>query len=193
MDGPLILYLHGFCSSPESWKAKLLAERMAEEGLAERFACPALSPVPHEAIAQAETIIGAAHGSVTLVGSSLGGHYAAFLAEKHDLKAVLINPAVIDRLDLGLFVGEHANFHTSERFRFTEAHAAELLAQVVARPTPERYFLLVEEGDEVLDFRHAVARYAGSRQAVLPGGDHSFSRFPEFIPAILEFAGLTPS
>lgn len=193
MDGPLktpaILYLHGFCSSPASTKSRLLAEEMARRGLAAQFSCPALSPVPADAMAQVSALIEAADGRVTLVGSSLGGHYANHLAEKYGLDAVLINPAAVDRLDLAKFVGEHVNFHSGERFVFSEAHAAQLQAQV-APPTPARYWLLLDEGDEVLDWRQARDFYAGCRQTVLAGGDHGFTRFPEFLPQILEFAGI---
>ena len=189
MDRPLIIYLHGFCSSPASWKSRLLGEEMARRGLAGHFVCPQLSPVPDEAVACADQLIERVGGDAVLVGSSLGGHYANHLAEKHGLKAVLINPAVTASLDLGLFVGDHANFHTGEAFTFTAAHAGQLKAQV-RRPTPERYWLLAETGDEVLDVRQAQAFYAGCRQTVLPGGDHSFTQFPEYIPQIIEFAGL---
>ncbi len=193
MDGalsrPQVLYLHGFCSSPASWKSRLLAEAMAARGLADHFCCPQLSPFPAQAMAEVASLIEAADGPVTLVGSSLGGHYASFLAERYGLNAVLINPAVVDALDLNKFVGEHANFHSGERFLFSQAHADELRAQV-RRPTPGRYWLLAEAGDEVLDYRQAVNYYAGCRQSILPGGDHSFTRFPDFIPQILEYAGL---
>ena len=190
MDRGLIIYLHGFCSSPASWKSRLLAEHMAGRGRAQHFVCPQLSPVPDEAVAEVSRLIEAATGAVTLVGSSLGGHYANHLAEKYGLNAVLINPAVVDSLNLGQFIGEHSNFHSGEHFSFTVAHAAQLKAQV-ARPTPERYWLLLEEGDEVLDSRQAQAFYAGCRQTVLPGGDHSFTRFPEYIPQIIEFSQLS--
>ncbi|TXT30139.1 MAG: hypothetical protein FD131_1986 [Rhodocyclaceae bacterium] len=189
MDRPLIIYLHGFCSSPASWKSQLLAEEMARRGMAEQFVCPQLSWVPDEAVACVSRLIEQAGGPVTLIGSSLGGHYANHLAEKHGLQAVLINPAAVDRLDLSKFVGNHANFHSGEPFTFTEAHAAQLKAQV-SKPTPEHYWLLLEEGDEVLDFRQAQAFYAGCRQTVLPGGDHSFTKFPDFVPQIIEYAGL---
>lgn len=193
MDGalsrPQVLYLHGFCSSPASWKSRLLAEAMAARGLADHFCCPQLSPFPAQAMAEVASLIEAADGPVTLVGSSLGGHYANFLAEQYGLNAVLINPAVVDALDLSKFVGEHANFHSGERFVFSEAHADELRAQV-RRPTPGRYWLLAETGDEVLDYRQAVNYYAGCRQSILPRGDHSFTHFPDFIPQILEYAGL---
>lgn len=185
-----ILYLHGFRSSPASWKIRLLGEHLTAAGLGNRLACPALSHVPSEAIAQAEALIAAADGPLTLVGSSLGGYYATWLAEKHDLRAVLINPAVIAPLSLSEHLGRQTNLHTGETFEFTTAHIAELRALEIAQITPARYLLLLETGDEVLDYRTAVAHYAGCRQIVLAGGDHSFTRFPEFLPQILEFCGL---
>ena len=191
MNTPGILYLHGFCSSPASWKSQLLGAEMARLGLAGHFCCPALSPVPAVAMANVCRLIEASSRPITLVGSSLGGHYANYLAEKYDLRAVLINPAAVDRLDLGKFLGEHANFHSGERFVFTAEHAEQLRAQVTP-PDPARYWLLTEMADEVLDYRQAVDFYAGCRQDVLPGGDHSFTRFAGFIPQILEFAGLSP-
>lgn len=189
MKTPGIIYLHGFCSSPASWKSRLLGEEMARRGLAEHFACPQLSPVPAEAMAAVSAMIEGAEGPLTLVGSSLGGHYANHLAEKYGLNAVLINPAVVDALDLGLFLGEHANFHTGAAFSFTEIHAVQLKSQL-RPPTPARYWLLLEEGDEVLDCRQAQAYYRACRQTVLPGGDHSFTKFPDFVPQIIEYAGL---
>ncbi len=186
----MILYLHGFCSSPASWKARLLAEIMEKRGQGDRLACPALSPAPLEAIAQAEAILHAAREPVTLVGSSLGGHYATWLAEQYGLPAVLLNPAVIQGRDLSHFFGEHANFHTGERFVFTAAHGHDLQSMIVAQPPVERLWLLVETGDEVLDYRQAVEYYRGCRQSILSGGDHSFTQFPEFVSQIIEFAGL---
>ena len=190
-DGaPRLLYLHGFRSSPASWKIGLLRAELARRGLADRLDCPALSPVPDEAIAQAEALIAAAPGPLTLAGSSLGGYYATWLAEKHDLRAVLINPAVVAPLSLAAYIGPQTNLHTGETFLFTAGHVAQLRALETPRVTPQRYLLLVETGDEVLDYRAAVARYAGCRQIVDAGGDHSYTCFSERLPQILEFAGL---
>jgi len=189
VERPLIIYLHGFCSSPASWKSRLLGTEMAKRGLSSQFLCPQLSPIPNQAVAAISRLITATNGSVTLVGSSLGGHYANHLAEIHGLNAVLINPATVSQLDLTRFIGEHSNFHSGENFIFTPAHAAQLQAQI-RPPTPARYWLLSEAGDEVLDYRQAIDFYAGCRQTILPGGDHSFTRFPHFILLILEFAGL---
>jgi len=189
MSSPQLLYLHGFRSSPQSWKARLVGEALDARGLADRFHCPALSHDPVQAIAQAEAVL-ARHGPCTLVGSSLGGYYATWLAERHGLRAVLINPAVVAPRALADYIGPQSNLYTGEIFEFTQAHVDALQALSVATLDPARYWLLVETGDEVLDYRRAVERYAGARLTVLPGGDHGFTRFPEYLPQILEFAGL---
>ena len=105
-------------------------------------------------------------------------------------RQVLINPAVMAPVLLGGLVGNQTNFHSGETFTFTDEHVEQLRALEVACVTPARYLLLVEAGDEVLDYRLAVAHYVGSRQIVLAGGDHSFTRFPDMLSQILEFCGL---
>lgn len=193
MDRALILYLHGFTSGPQSHKAQALAARMARRGCGDRLLCPQLPASPAAAIALADGLIGkvGAGGTVTLVGSSLGGYYATHLAEKHGLKAVLVNPAVIAAIELERYVGPHTWLYTGEPFEFTHRHIEELRALEAPRlADPSRYWLLVEEGDATLDYRQAVARYAGARQTVLPGGDHSFTRWGDYLDEILVFAGL---
>lgn len=194
MDGPLILYLHGFTSGPQSAKVQTLAARMAESGIADRLYCPQLPASPAEAVALAESLlekVGSDGTGITLVGSSLGGYYATWLAEKHSLKAVLVNPAVVAAIQLERYLGRQTWLYTGEPFEFTRQHIAELQAlEAPGLVDPSRYWLLVEEGDETLDYRQAVARYAGARQTVLPGGDHSFTRWPAYLNDILHFAGL---
>jgi uncharacterized protein len=186
----MILYLHGFRSSPASAKAQMLLAEMATRGWTDRIVCPALSHIPAQAIAQAEAVIAAHPGEVTLIGSSLGGFYATWLAEKHDLRPALVNPAVLTDLPPGDFLGPHSNLYTGEVFEFTTLHVEQLRALDVLRPTPARYLLLLEKGDEVLDWRQAAERYAGAEQIVLEGGDHGFSRFADYLPKLLAFAGL---
>lgn len=185
--GGCLLYLHGFKSSPRSAKAVQLATAAKARNIP--FFCPALPVSAKAAIALAEGLIAGAPAPVTLVGSSLGGYYATWLAERHGCKAILVNPAVVAHLSLEQYLGPQANFHTGETFEFTRQHIEELRALEVLRLTrPERYWLLVETGDEVLDYRQAVARYAGARQTVLPGGDHSFTRWTEYLDEIFSFA-----
>lgn len=191
----MILYLHGFRSAPASTKARALAARMAELGLVEHFWCPQLPVSARAAMALVEGQIARcriANGPApTLVGSSLGGYYATWLAERHDLQAVLVNPAVLAPLSLEPYLGHQTNLYTGEAFDFIPAHIQELRElEVPAVTRPERYWLLVEQGDEVLDYRDAVAKYTGARQTVLAGGDHSFTRWGDYLDPILEFAGL---
>lgn len=186
----MILYLHGFTSGPQSHKAQALGARMRERGLGEKFVCPQLPAAPGEAIVLAIDLI-ARHGVTTVVGSSLGGYYATHLAETFDLKAVLVNPAVVAHLSLQKYIGPQRWLYTGEAFDFGLEQIEELRAiEVPVLRKPARFWLLVEEGDETLDYRQAVARYAGARQTVLPGGDHSFTRWDDYLDPIIEFAGL---
>jgi predicted esterase YcpF (UPF0227 family) len=130
---------------------------------------------------------------LTFVGSSLGGFYATWLAEQYAARAVLINPSVHPFDDLAAWKGIQNNFYTGEVFEVTDAHFAELRALYVDRLADlSRYFLLVQSGDEVLDWRTAVTRYAGGWQCVAGGGDHAFTGFDRHLPEILRFAGVTP-
>ncbi|HEX6318212.1 MAG TPA: YqiA/YcfP family alpha/beta fold hydrolase [Burkholderiales bacterium] len=180
----MIIYLHGFNSSPQSHKAQVLGRYMAERGRAHEYACPALPPLAGEAIRAIEKLVSA---GVCLVGSSLGGFYATYLAEKYDVRAVLINPAIEPHVGLRAYLGPQKNLHTGEPYELTEAHLREWEKLYVPRLKPQRYLLLVETGDEVLDYRQAVARYAGAEQVVVEGGDHSLQSFPRHLPRILEF------
>ena len=187
----MIIYLHGFNSSPQSRKAQVLGRFMAERGLGERFACPALPPLADEAIAAIEALMARHPGAhFCFVGSSLGGYYATYLAERHGARAALINPSIDPHIGLRAYLGEQKNLHTGAPYQLTEAHLREWQALWVPHVTPSRYLLIVETGDEVLDYRRAVARYAGAEQVVVEGGDHSLQSFPQHLPRILAFAGL---
>lgn len=187
----MIVYLHGFNSSPASHKAQVMKSYMEGRGLAHRYACPALPDTPGEAIRAIEQAI-AGHDPhrVTFVGSSLGGYYATHLAERLDCLAVLINPAITPHVGLEAYLGTQKNLHTGEAYELTRAHLEGWRSLMVERIDPERYLLLLETGDEVLDWRDAARKYEGARAAIRDGGDHSLQSFPEHIPRILAFAGI---
>lgn len=185
----MIIYIHGFNSSSRSGKAQELQSWMAARGLAEAYACPDLPHRPAQAVTLLESLIVASRGAPKLVGSSLGGYYATFLAERHGLKAVLVSPCVACHEKLAGEVGRtQKNWHDGTEYVFTAAHLDELAALHVPRLSqPGRYLLLLEKGDEVLDWRESAAYYQGAEQHILDGGDHGFSRFAEYIPEILAF------
>jgi hypothetical protein len=187
----MLIYLHGFNSSPASHKALLLQAHMAAVGLARHYACPALPHSPQAAVRVIDDEIGRHdRRKVTLVGSSLGGFYATWFAEKYALRAVLIQPATHPHIGLEALLGTQQNLHTGERYELTRAHLEGWRALAVEHVDPERYLLLLETGDEVLDWRAAARKYEGARMVVRDGGDHTLQSFAEHLPRILAFAGL---
>lgn len=188
----MIIYLHGLNSSPHSHKARLLAERMAELGKDDELLIPALHHDPAQAIAEIEVLLAGQASPVTLVGSSLGGFYATWLAERHGCQAVLVNPAVEAPQLARALLGPQRNHYSGEQWVLTEAHAAALdKLEVAAITRPERYLLLIETGDEVLNWRRAVEKFREARQIVVEGGDHGFASFAALLDEILRFAGVS--
>ena len=190
----MLIYIHGFNSSAQSFKARLLRERMTALGRGGDCACPELAHRPAQAMAQLEALLAAAPAArPALIGSSLGGFYATWLAEKHGLRAVLLNPAVRPWELLRDYLGPQRNLYSGAQYTLTARHLEELRALEVPAITPERYLLMVRTGDEVLDYRQAVERYAGCRQRVIAGGDHGFGDFGDYLDEALEFCGIAPS
>jgi predicted esterase YcpF (UPF0227 family) len=185
----MILYLHGFRSSPRSFKARVVHERMAAANRGNELICPQLPASPKEAMQLALLLAERyAPDDLAIIGSSLGGFYATWLAERLGCRAALLNPAVDPLKDLDKHVGVTTAWHSDERFEFKRAYIDELAELKVARITrPERYFLLAATGDEVLDYRDMVAHYAGARQHVIEGGDHAISDFPRYVDEVLAF------
>ncbi len=188
--GDMMIYLHGFNSAPASRKARMLHAYLDSRGLAARFTCPALPHRPAAAVTLIEEEIGRSGSRPTLVGSSLGGFYATYFAERHDLRAVLINPAVTPHIGLAAYLGAQTNLYTGEAYDLKRDDLDALAALATARVNPERYLLLLETGDEVLDWREAARRYEGARTVIRDGGDHTLQSFAEHLPRIAAFAGL---
>jgi len=189
-----LVYLHGFNSSPRTVKGRKLMAAAASRRDLPLCYVPVLHHRPARAMHDVCAWVDARPDrlrSLTFIGSSLGGYYATWLAEKYGARAIVINPAVRPFADLQAHLGPQQNLYTGERYELTEEHFTELKALMVERLTRhERYFLLVRAGDELLDWREAVARYAGAWQFVAGGGTHGWEDIDNEIPAMLRFAGL---
>jgi predicted esterase YcpF (UPF0227 family) len=188
----MILYLHGFRSSPRSFKARVVSDRMKQAGRIDELICPHLPASPKAAIELALLLVERYDpAQLAIVGSSLGGFYATCIAERLGCRAALLNPAVDPLKNLQDHVGVTTAWHSDEPFEFRREYIDELAALRVERITrPERYLLLAATGDEVLDYRDMVAHYAGARQHVIEGGDHAISDFPAYVDEVLAFCGL---
>ena len=190
-----LVYLHGFNSSPHAVKGGKLAAMAATLAAPPLVYLPQLHHRPAIAIRDVCTWVEANvadRAGLNFVGSSLGGYYATWLAEKYGTRAILINPVVRPVATLATYLGPQRNMYTGESWELTPAHFAELEALSVARLTRmERYFLLMRSGDELLDWRDAVEHYAGAWQFVAGGGNPGWEDIDPEIPSMLRFAGVT--
>jgi uncharacterized protein len=185
----MILYLHGFRSSPASFKAQMIAAYLRQAGRLAEYGCPQLPASPQLAIEQLTALCASVPSSeLTLIGSSLGGYYATYLAEQFSCRAVLLNPAVKPPRDLASYVGVSTLYHSDEVFEFKAEHVDELARYAIQKITqPERYFLIAATGDEVLDWREMVAHYPGTKQCIIQGSDHGISDFAQYLEQVIAF------
>jgi len=187
-----LLYLHGFRSSPQSAKARIVAAWMHRHRPDVTWWCPQLPPSPKHAL---DTLL---HGTaawprdtMAVIGSSLGGFYATVIAEHLGCRAALLNPAIDPARDLARYIGETTSWHSEDRFFFEAGYVDELKAMTPPVITqPERYFTLIAKGDEVLDWREMVARYPGATIRLLDGNDHAIGDFEHHLPFVTGFLGL---
>lgn len=190
-----VLYLHGFRSSPRSFKSLRMQHWLQLNRPAVQWWCPQLPPSPNEAMALVRSgVADWPAGRFAIIGSSLGGFYATCLAESSACPVVLLNPAVDPARDLAAHVGEQTAYHDpTRRFEFLPAHVEELRRlrpETITRP--ERYLVVIAKGDELLDWREMRDRYAGASMRIIEGSDHALSDFDEHLPPILRFLGLAP-
>jgi len=188
----ILLYLHGFRSSPGSRKAQQIRDALAASGRADVYRCPQLPASPQQAIALAQAVAAQEDpAQLALIGSSLGGYYATRLAEQLGCRAVLLNPAITPYEDLKAYVGPQPVYFSADSIDMKAAYLDELKALDTPRITrPERYFLVAATGDEVIDYRTMVAKYAGCRQRVIAGSDHQIHDFAQYLDEVLAFTGI---
>ena len=190
----MILYLHGFRSSPRSIKARQLAARLEQRGLAADWRCPQLPVSPREAARlvadiAADSAISDDAQPLAIIGSSLGGYYATWIAEQVECRVVLLNPAVHPARDLVHHLGTQTVYHSAETVEIQPEFLDELKdLRVAAITRPERYLLVAATGDEVLDWHEMVARYSDARQLIIEGSDHGLSDFATIIDEVIDFA-----
>jgi predicted esterase YcpF (UPF0227 family) len=189
----LLLYLHGFNSSPQSLKANIMANYISQHRPDIKLLIPQLPSHPQPTKALLDSLIEEHKDSFTigLVGSSLGGYLSTWLNHQYGFKAVVVNPAVKPYELLQDYLGDQVNPYTNERYTLDKSHIDDLKQLDVSElRSPDDFWLLQQTGDEVLDYRQAVAKYAGSCQLLEQGGDHSFQGFERFPEQIIQFLEL---
>ncbi|MBN4063544.1 esterase YqiA [Cardiobacterium sp. AH-315-I02] len=186
-----LLYLHGFNSSPQSHKAQLIMQYMRERKLLDLLICPQIPVVPSDARVFLEKLVEESleNYSLSLAGSSLGGYYATYLAEKYSATAVLINPSVHPYDTLRAYLGKNKFYFDEGYWDFDESHIRQLEEMNVETISKaQRYLVLLQTGDETLDYREAELKYKNSQCIIEQGGNHSFAGLERYIPQIMQFS-----
>mgnify|MGYP006267653069 FL=1 len=192
MTKTLLVYLHGFRSSPRSSKAVMTGEGIKTISSPENFIewyCPQLLASPKESMLMVEDRIQHSGADrIVIVGSSLGGFYANYLAEKYSCKAIVLNPAVRAARELAPHVGVMTEYDSDEPFDFRPEYIDQLRSlQVEKIRNPSRYFLIAAKGDELLDWQEMVGFYPGAKHLVLEGSDHGITDYADHLPEVLQF------
>ncbi|MEQ5205006.1 esterase YqiA [Providencia rettgeri] len=187
-----LLYIHGFNSSPQSEKANNLKQWLAVHYPQINMIVPQLPNFPQQATKLLDDILAEhQHEKIGLVGSSLGGYFSIYFSERYQIPAVLVNPAVRPFDLLSDYVGENTNPYTHETYVLEPKHMHELKALYLEKiRSPNLLWLLQQMGDEVLDYRQAVAYLSECKQTVEPDGDHAFVGFERYFPQIIRFLSL---
>ena len=188
-----LLYLHGFRSSPQSTKARTMAQYVQSQHPQVTWLCPQLPPSPQEAITQVMAAVqGWPSAQMAVIGSSLGGYYATWVAHHKQCKSILLNPAVWPDQSLEQYIGQQSSWHDpNEAFFFKPEYIQQLRDLALHQhPAAAPQLGIFAKGDEVLDWRQMVARYPQAEQVILEGGDHAISDFDSHLSRILDFLDL---
>ena len=192
MKTTLLVYLHGFRSSPNSSKAVTTGEAVRALSTPDNvydWSCPQLLASPKESIDMVVKHIDQSKADrMVIIGSSLGGFYTNYLAEKYQCKGIALNPAVYAARELEPHVGMMTAYDSEEPFDFKAEYIDELRAlQVNGITDSNRYFLIAAKGDELLDWKEMAAFYPDAKQLILEGSDHGISEYADHLPTVIEF------
>ncbi|MES2205099.1 MAG: YqiA/YcfP family alpha/beta fold hydrolase [Pseudomonadota bacterium] len=186
-----IIYLHGFNSSGNATKSQILRAAVEEYAPQIEYYSPTLIHNPEKAMSELQAILDvqSQQFQFCFVGSSLGGFFAIYLANRYaDAKAVLINPAINPWETMHHYYGHYENEATGEKFEVTENFVSSLQNFGVDKiKHPERFLLLLQTDDNVIDYRVALNAFPNSPHLIRTGGGHTFTDFQEVIPEILRF------
>ena len=187
-----ILYFHGFKSSSDSTKAKDLHKFISRRTRNTILITPNIHDNFHDAHDQIINLIESNQPNIFFMGSSLGGYYASFFSQKYNKKAVLINPAIPPLKDFEMHLGKNKNYSNGNKFIITKNdidYIRSLSYKKILKP--KNLMILLESGDEILNYNDTSSYFSGSHIDVLYGGDHSYSSFKEKFNKIQDFLKIT--
>ena len=181
----MVIYIHGFGSSGQGAKAKLFREYF--KGTSEGFIAPSLSYIPELALDTLEELIESYNADVQLIGSSLGGYYSIYLSDKYNVPAVLINPSIYPYKTLAKSLGHPPSFYDESDYAWMQTHINMLKDYEVKELNKKNFMLLVQKGDESLNYEEAVNKCQGATMVIEDGGNHSFENIEKHFESIYSY------
>tara|TARA_B100000524_G_scaffold168991_1_gene86463 strand:- start:57 stop:629 length:573 start_codon:yes stop_codon:yes gene_type:complete len=183
-----ILYFHGFASSSDSDKAKIIKNHISKISKKIKIFIPDLSNNFKEASNQINKLLKKSEKDFVFMGSSLGGYYADFFANINNSKAILINPAIPPLKGFEEYLGENENYSTGEKFNVTKEDIKFLRSLVVKKCNNQKNTLvLLESGDEVLNYIETAKYFKGSNIDITYGGSHTYESITQKLEKIAKF------
>jgi len=183
-----ILYFHGFASSSNSNKAKVLKKYISKNHKNTEIIIPDLDNNFKLAVSQINTLIDNAKHPIVFIGSSLGGYYASYFSTKLKTKSVLINPAIPPLKDFEMYLGENENYSTGEKFIITQEDIRYIRKMSYKKyANTENTYVLLESGDEVLNYKETAKYFSSSYLDIIYGGSHSYESLDEKLKNIVNF------
>ena len=183
-----ILYFHGFASSSNSNKAKVLKKYISKNYKNAEIIIPDLDNNFKMAVSQIHKLIKSAKHPIVFIGSSLGGYYASYFSTKLKTKSVLINPAIPPLRDFEMYLGENENYSTGEKFIITPEDIRYIRKISYKKyANAENTYVLLESDDEVLNYKETAKYFSGSYLDIIYGGSHSYESLDEKLKKIVDF------
>ena len=183
-----ILYFHGFASSSDSDKAKIIKKHISKVSKKLKIFTPDLSNEFKEANSQIQKLIDKNEKDFVFMGSSLGGYYANFYGNIYNSKVILINPAIPPLKGFEEYLGENENYSTGEKFIVTKEDI-KFLRTLVAKKfsNQNNTLILLESGDDVLNYIETANYFRGSNIDITFGGSHSYESISNKLEKIVKF------
>ena len=186
-----ILYLHGFASSSNSNKAKIVSSYISKISSNSKLMIPNLDNNFKKAVSQIELLIKNSDQPISFIGSSLGGYFAAYFASIENAKAILINPAIPPLKGFDEYLGENKNYSTGQKF-LIEKEDIKFLRQLLTKKylNKENTLVLMESGDDVLEYKKTSKYFEGCHIDIVFGGSHSYESMGEKLKKISNFLNI---
>jgi len=186
-----ILYFHGFKSSSDSGKAQEFKKFIENKTSQTKIIIPDLKDDFKEAHKQIEGLIDKNSPNILYMGSSLGGYYALYFAQLYKTKSVLINPAIPPLKDFEIHLGKNENYATGNKFTISKddiSYVRSLHHKKILEP--KNNLILLESGDEILNYVESSSYFRGSYIDIFYGGNHSYTSIKEKFTKIKDFFNL---